>query len=321
MPAPRPNPRSGSTAALARDVAAMRRFNRFYTHKIGVLEDGRLYAPFSLAETRVLYELAHRPRVTASDLVRDLSLDAGYLSRMLARFARQGLVVRTPAREDARQSLLRLTQKGRRTMAPLEAASNRVLEPLLARLSAPARAQLAAAMATIERLLGGAPESAPQRSWRLRGLQPGDLGWVIQAHGRLYAQDYGWDRSFEDLAAEIAAGVMQRFDPATERIWIAELDGEPVGSVFLVQQSRTVAKLRLLIIDPKARGLGIGKALVAACIRFARKAGYKKITLWTNSVLLAARGLYEAAGFRLVASEPHHSFGVDLVGETWDLRL
>lgn len=310
-------------SALTQQIERMRQFNRFYTHKIGVLEDGKLYAPFSLAETRVLYELAHRDRVTASDLVRDLSLDAGYLSRMLARFAKQGLVTRRPTKEDARQSLLQLTAKGRRTMAPLEVASSRVLEPLLARLSPVERAQLTNAMTTIESLLGGTParESGQKRSWRLRGIQPGDLGWVIQAHGRLYAQEYGWDRSFEDMVAEIATGIMKTFDPACEGVWIAELDGEPVGSVFLVKKNKTVAKLRLLIIDPKARGLGVGKALVAECIRFARKAGYKKITLWTNSILLAARGIYEKAGFRLVVSEKHRSFGVDLIGETWDLKL
>ncbi|WP_300299842.1 bifunctional helix-turn-helix transcriptional regulator/GNAT family N-acetyltransferase [Ferrovibrio sp.] len=305
--------------ALAPQVERMRQFNRFYTHKIGVLEDGKLYAPFSLAETRVLYELAHRDRVTASDLVRDLSLDAGYLSRLLARFAKQGLVTRKPTKEDARQSLLQLTAKGRRTMAPLEAASHRVLEPLLARLSPAERARLTGAMTTIETLLGDRP--AAKAAYRLRDLQPGDLGWVVQAHGRLYAQEYGWDNSFEVLVADIAAGIMKDFDPACERVWIAEMDGEPVGSVFLVKKNKTVAKLRLLIIDPKARGLGVGKALVAECIGFARKAGYKKITLWTNSILTAARGIYEKAGFKLVASEKHRSFGVDLIGETWDLKL
>ncbi|WP_409745410.1 GNAT family N-acetyltransferase [Ferrovibrio sp.] len=308
--------------ALTQQIERMRRFNRFYTHKIGVLEDGKLYAPFSLAETRVLYELAHRDRVTASDLVRDLGLDAGYLSRMLARFGRQGLVTRKPMREDARQSLLRLTSKGRRTMVPLEAASNRVLEPLLARLSSAERARLSAAMDEIETLLGGASAAKPARPGViLRPHRPGDIGWMVQRHAELYSQEYGWDGSFEALAAEVGAEFLRKFDPSCERAWIAELDGERVGSVFLIRKSKTVAKLRVLIVDPKARGLGVGKALVTECIRFARKAGYKKITLWTNSVLTAARGIYEKAGFRLVASEAHRSFGKDLVGETWELPL
>ena len=303
---------------LERQVLAMRRFNRFYTQKIGVLEDGRLYAPFSLAETRVLYELAHRDRVTASDLVRDLGLDAGYLSRMLRNFAKRGLVARKPAPEDARQSLLTLTAAGRKTFAPLETASQRVLAPLLQRLNPNERAQLAGAMAIIERLLGG---GAAKPEVRLRPHQPGDIGWMVEAHGRLYAREYGWDSSFEALAAEVGAQFLRDYDPQWERAWIAEVDGERMGCVFLIRKSAKVAKLRVLIVDPRARGLGIGKALVDECIRFARQKGYKKITLWTNSVLTAARAIYEKAGFKLVGSEKHRSFGKDLVGETWDLAL
>ncbi len=309
-------------AALMQQVERMRQFNRFYTHKIGVLEDGKLYAPFSLAETRVLYELAHRDRVTASDLVRDLGLDAGYLSRMLGRFTKQGMVTREPAKDDARQNLLQITPKGRRTMAPLEAASNRVLEPLLARLSPAERTRLGAAMDEIESLLGGAASAKPAKpKVILRPHRPGDIGWMVQRHAELYSEEYGWDDSFEALAAEVGAQFLRDFDPTCERAWIAELNGERVGSVFLIRKNKTVAKLRVLIVDPKARGLGVGKALVAECIRFARKVGYKKITLWTNSVLTAARGIYEKAGFKLVASEKHRSFGKDLVGETWDLKL
>ena len=303
---------------LERQVLAMRRFNRFYTQKIGVLDDSRLYAPFSLAETRVLYELAHRDRVTASDLVRDLGLDAGYLSRMLRNFTRRGLVTRKPAPEDARQSLLTLTAAGRKTFAPLETASQRVLAPLLQRLKPDERAQLAGAMATIERLLGGA---AAKPDVQLRPHRPGDVGWMVEAHGRLYAQEYGFDPTFEALAAEVGAQFLRDFDPRCERAWIAEVDGERMGCVFLIRKSAKVAKLRVLLVDPRARGLGIGKALVEACIRFAQQKGYRKITLWTNSVLTAARAIYEKAGFKLVASEKHRSFGRDLVGETWELAL
>lgn len=314
-----PKPATAKTAGIAAQIDAMRRFNRFYTHKIGVLEDGKLYAPFSLAETRVLYELAHRDRVTASDLVRDLGLDAGYLSRMLRAFEKKGLVSRRPAPEDARQSLLLLTAAGRRTFAPLEEESRRVLHPLLARLDEAGRAELLGAMDSITRLLDDAPR---RPGFTLRPHRPGDIGWMVARHGELYTREYGWDDTFEALAAEVGAQFLRDFDPACERAWIAELDsGERVGCVFLIRKSAAVAKLRVLLVDPKARGLGIGAALVQACIDFARAKGYRKITLWTNSVLTAARAIYEKAGFRLVASEKHHSFGKDLIGETWDLKL
>lgn len=304
---------------LERQVEAMRRFNRFYTQKIGVLDDSRLYAPFSLTETRLLYELAHRDRVTASDLVRDLGLDAGYLSRMLRSFGRQGLVAKAPAPEDARQSVLTLTAAGRKTFAPLETASQRVLAPLLQRLKPDERAQLAGAMATIERLLGDGTAAKPAVT--LRPHRPGDIGWMVEAHGRLYAEEYGFDPSFEALAAEVGAQFLRDFDPECERAWIAEVDGERMGCVFLIRKSAKVAKLRVLLVDPRARGLGIGKALVDECTRFARATGYRKITLWTNSVLTAARAIYAKAGFRLVATEKHKSFGKALTGETWELAL
>lgn len=320
MAAARKSRTSSLPGDLQRQVQAMRRFNRFYTQKIGVLDDSRLYAPFSLTETRVLYELAHRDRVTASDLVRDLGLDAGYLSRMLRSFGKQGLVAKAPAPEDARQSVLALTAAGRRIFAPLEEASKRVLAPLLQRLKPDERVQLAGAMATIERLLGG-DRAAAKPAVALRPHRPGDVGWMIEAHGRLYAEEYGFDSSFEALAAEVGMTFLRDFDPEWERAWIAEVDGERMGCVFLIRKSPKVAKLRVLLVDPRARGLGIGKALVEECIRFARARGYRKITLWTNSVLTAARAIYEKAGFRLVDTAKHKSFGRTLIGETWELTL
>lgn len=306
---------------IAGPVERMRRFNRFYTQKIGLLEGSRLYDPFSLTETRVLYEIAHRDRVTASDLVRDLAIDAGYLSRLLRGFEKQGLVTRKAAKEDARQSLLGLTAAGRKAFAPQEDVSRRVLSPLVELLAPEDRARLVEAMETITQLLSAeAPAAKP--GFRLRPHRPGDIGWMIQKHAELYTREYGWDGSFEALAAEVGLQFLRDFDPQWENAWIAELDsGERVGCVFLVRKSATVAKLRVLIVDPKARGLGVGKALVNACIDFARAKGYRKITLWTNSVLTAARGIYEKAGFKLVHSEKHRSFGADLIGETWDLKL
>lgn len=319
-----PQPASAPDVAgpdVSGQVERMRAFNRFYTHKIGLLEGSRLYDPFSLTETRVLYEIAHRDRVTASDLVRDLAIDAGYLSRMLRGFEKQGLIVRKAAMEDARQSVLSLTAAGRKAFAPQEEVSRRVLRPLLERLPVEERARLVAAMETITQLLSE-DASAAKPGFRLRPHRAGDIGWMVQKHGELYTEEYGWDSSFEALAAEVGMQFLRDFDPRWEHAWIAELaSGERVGCVFLIRKSATVAKLRVLIVDPKARGLGVGKALVNACIDFARAKGYRKITLWTNSVLTAARGIYEKAGFKLVHSEPHKSFGQTLIGETWDLKL
>jgi len=309
------------TNSVSGQVERMRRFNRFYTHKIGLLEGSKLYDPFSLTETRVLYEIAHRDRVTASDLVRDFGIDAGYLSRMLRGFEKQGLVARKAAKEDARQSILSLTAAGRKAFAPQEDVSRRVLSPLIERLPAADRARLVEAMDTITQLLSGEPP-AVKAGFTLRPHRPGDIGWMVQKHGELYTAEYGWDSTFEALAAEVGMQFLRDFDPQWENAWIAELEsGERVGCVFLIRKSATVAKLRVLIVDPKARGLGVGKALVNACIDFARAKGYRKITLWTNSVLLAARGIYEKTGFKLVHSETHQSFGQTLVGETWELRL
>jgi DNA-binding MarR family transcriptional regulator/GNAT superfamily N-acetyltransferase len=308
-----------AAAALEERIATMRRFNRFYTRKIGVLAERLLNSPFSLAEARVLYELALREPATATELRQELGLDPGYLSRILAGFARRGLVSRASSETDRRQSHLSLTQTGRAAFAPLDARSRDEIGGLLASLPEPDQGRLVAAMEQVERLLGASP--APKVPYPLRPPAPGDIGWVISRHGALYAKEYCFDLTFEALVGEIAAKFITEFDPKRERCWIAERDGEPVGSVFLVKGSDRTAKLRLLLVEPSARGLGIGARLVAECILFARQSGYQEITLWTQSVLVAARHIYQAAGFRLMRSEPHHSFGQDLIGETWDLAL
>jgi DNA-binding MarR family transcriptional regulator/GNAT superfamily N-acetyltransferase len=303
---------------LAERIESVRRFNRFYTRHLGLLQEGQLYAPFSLTEARVLYELAHRDRPAASDLAQELNLDPGYLSRLLARFAKQGLLQRSASQADGRRSLLALTAKGHSAFASLNAKSLDSIGGWLRGMPAPSQGRLVRAMNTVESLLVPPDGAQP---YLLRTHQPGDMGWVIGAHGALYFQEYGWDITFELLVAEIAAQFLKTFDPARERCWIAELDGEPVGSVFLVKHSATVGKLRLLIVDPRARGLGIGRRLVEECIRFARGCGYRKVTLWTNSVLTAARAIYQQTGFERISEEPHHSFGKDLVGEEWELKL
>lgn len=298
-------------------IDAVRRFNRFYTRAIGVLQEGLLHSRFSLAEARVLYELDRRAEVTASELARDLDIDPGYLSRMLQRLEGQGLMARAPSASDRRQSLLSLTEIGHAAFAPLDQRSREAVGALLGGLPEPAQASLVEAMARIELLLG----CKRPRPWLLRQHRPGDIGWVTSRHGALYAEEYGFDRRFEALVARVAGDFLARHDPNTERCWIAECDGVNVGSVFLVRQSPREAKLRLLIVEPAARGLGIGRRLVAECIAFARLAGYGVITLWTNDVLVAARAIYQQAGFRLVASKPHDDFGPAIVGEDWELRL
>ena len=309
-----------SESEFDRRVAAVRGFNRFYTTQIGVLHEGLLQSPFSLTEARVLYELAHRARPTATLLGKELGLDAGYLSRILRGFTQHGLVARTSSSADGRQTLLSLTRKGRRAFATLDARSRAEIGALLRARPAAEQARLIQAMRTIEDLLGARPERAVA-SYLMRPPEPGDMGWVVHRHGALYAQEYGWDEQFEALVAAIVAKFVRRFDPKRERCWIAEREGGIVGSVVLVSHSKTVAQLRLLLIEPTARGLGIGARLVSECERFARHVGYRKITLWTNSVLVAARHIYEKAGFRLVARKRHRSFGHDLVGETWELTL
>ncbi len=301
-------------------IQAIRRFNRFYTRQIGLLREGYLESAFSLTEVRVLYELAHRETTTASELAKELGLDAGYLSRILRRFEKRGLVDKEPSPVDARQNLLRLTEHGQGAFAPLNQRSREDIGAMLSSLCEAEQRRLVGAMQTVQRLLGDRPPQ-PVAPYLLRLHRPGDMGWVVQRHGEVYAGEYGWDETFEGLVAEIVAAFIQQYNPKRERCWIAERDGENVGSVFLVEQSADVAKLRLLIVDTSARGLGIGRRLVEECIRFARQAGYTKMTLWTNDVLHAARHIYQDAGFRLVHEEPHHSFGQDLVGQTWELRL
>lgn len=304
---------------LDRRIAAVRRFNRFYTRQIGVLSEGYLDSPFSLTEVRVLYELAHRETSTASQLNKDLGLDAGYLSRILRGFSKRGLIDKKASDVDGRQSLLWLTEEGRAVFAPLDARARDDVGAMLDRLPVVEQGRLVRAMETVEELLGA--RSEPRVPYLLRPPHSGDMGWVVQRHGVVYAEEYGWDEHFEALVASIVAKFVEHFDSKRERCWIAERNGENVGSVFLVKESEAVAKLRLLLVEPEARGLGIGTRLVDECIRFARSAGYRKITLWTNSVLLAARHIYDEAGFRLVHEEAHHSFGHDLVGETWELEL
>jgi DNA-binding MarR family transcriptional regulator/N-acetylglutamate synthase-like GNAT family acetyltransferase len=306
-----------------RRVAAMRRFSRFYTRRIGVLQDRFLDSPFSLAEARVLYELTQRDRPTATDICAALDLDAGYLSRILRGFAERGLVTKTPAPEDRRQSRLALTAKGRKTFAPLERRSHDDVAAMLGALPDPDQERLLAAMDTIERLIG-APHGEPgnaQAAYTLRHPRAGDLGWVVKRHGEVYAQEYGWGAAFEGLCAEIVAQFVKNHDPKRERCWIGEVDGEPAGSVFLEQGSDEVAKLRLLLVDPRARGLGIGSRLVEECIGFARACGYRKISLWTRSVLVDARRIYQRAGFQRVAAKPHAEFGMTFFEETWELEL
>ena len=306
-------------ASLERRADEVRSFNRFYTRKIGVLQEKLLHGPFSLTELRVLYELAHRQEPTASELASDLGLDPAYLSRMLRAFEQRGLVERRRSSLDGRSSLLSLTKAGAKALAPLEERARQEIGALLRDLSGQEQRTLLDSMKTIEDLLG--PGAGRPGAWLLRPPQPGDIGWVVERHGALYASEYGWDERFEGLVARIAGEFLERHDPKRERCWIAERNGERIGSVFLVQASRRVAKLRLLLVEPSARGLGVGGRLVEECIRFARLAGYRKMTLWTQSVLGAARRIYQRAGFRLVGQERHRSFGHDLVGETWELDL
>ena len=300
-------------------VEAVRRFNRLYTKQMGVLHEGLLKSPFSLTEVRVLYEISHRDKPTATELRGQLGLDAGYLSRILRVFKKRGLVDKTVSQADGRQSHLWLTAQGQRTFAALNARAHEEVAIMLSKLSAADQGRLVGAMHNIEQVLGAQPEA--KAPYLLRPHQPGDMGWVVYRHGVQYAQEYGWDEQFEALVARIVAKFIQDYDPKKERCWMAERNGEIVGSVFLVKRSKTVAQLRLLLVEPKARGMGIGGRLVSECIRFARQVGYRKIMLWTNSVLHAARHIYQQAGFRLVHKERHHSFGHDLIGETWELSL
>ncbi len=312
---------SPNTPALDAQVAAVRHFNRHYTRTIGLLDQHLLKSPYSLTEARVLFELAHRDNPTTKEIGASLGLDAGYFSRIVQSFTEQGLITREPLPSDRRQHALLLTETGRAEFNRLNDRSRDEVGHMLNELSTADRARLIGAMTTIEHLLHGDDTRDRAKRVALRGHRPGDMGWVIQQNGALYASEYDWDISYEALVADIAAQFIKTFDGARERCWIAEIDGERVGAVFLVRQSDEVAKLRLLLIDPAGRGIGLGKRLVDECIAFAQACGYRKMTLWTQSILLAARGIYAKAGFVRVGIEPHHSFGHDLVGETWELDL
>jgi DNA-binding MarR family transcriptional regulator/N-acetylglutamate synthase-like GNAT family acetyltransferase len=302
----------------------VRRFNRFYTRQIGVLRKNFLDSPYSLGEARVLYEIARgKGATTASEIGRALDLDAGYLSRVLQNFEKRGLIRRTASANDARQSHVSLSPRGRQAYAPLERRSQGDISAMLGTLTPEDQLRLIAAMDTIETLLGGQPDAAPaaERRYILRAPRPGDFGWIVQRHAELYAQEYGWTEPFEGVCAQIVADFANKNDPEREQCWIAEMDGENVGCVFLVADSDTVARIRLLLVDPKARGLKLGARLVDECVALARRAGYKKITLWTHSVLAAARHIYQKAGFKLTRSEERISFSKPVVSEHWDLEL
>jgi DNA-binding MarR family transcriptional regulator/N-acetylglutamate synthase-like GNAT family acetyltransferase len=304
---------------FARRIESVRKFNRFYTQQIGVLNEGLLDSPFSLAEARVIYELAHREESTATELSKELGLDPGYLSRILRAFRQKGLVEKTTSKEDARQTLLSLSEKGQKAFANLNAKSREQVGELLSELSQEEQNRLVSAMNSVEDLLGAAPEH--KTPYLIRLHQPGDLGWIVHRHGVLYCQEMGWSEKFEALVADVAGRFIDNYDPKMERCWIAEREGEIVGSIVLAKKTKKLAQLRLLLVEPKARGLGIGKRLVSECVRFAREAGYERMTLWTNDVLKAARHLYEEAGFHLVDKEPHKMFGLNMVGETWELEF
>ena len=299
-------------------ITQVRAFNRDYTRRIGVLSRGLLDSPYSLTEVRVMYEIAHRPGITAAELGAELGLDRGYLSRILGRFLTQRLLARTTPAQDARRRQLRLTPAGRRVLTPLERRSQQQVRAMLAGLDHSRRAAVLEAMSTMRTAFASEGRTAQVS---LRAHRPGDMGWIVERHGALYFEEYGWNEEFEALVAAIAAEFIRKLDPSRERCWIAEADGRRVGCIFLVAGEAGAARLRLLLVEPAARGLGLGGRLVAECVAFARTAGYERITLWTQDNLTAARHLYGLAGFRLTSSEPHHSFGKDLIGETWELEL
>ena len=308
-----------SDPTLATPIAAVRRFNRFYTKHIGVLREGHLDSPFSLAEVRVLYELAHQDGLTATDLSRELEIDPGYLSRILRKFEQRDLVEKTRSESDGRQTHLRLSEGGRAAFAGLNTRADDEIAAIVARVAVHDRGRLTGAMQSIQQMLGA--RSAESPSLVIRTHQPGDIGWVVYRHGVLYAHEYGYDERFEALVAQIVAEFVQNFDARRERCWIAEKDGERVGSIFLVKKTDDVAKLRLLLVEPTARGLGVGQRLVDECIRFARQSRYKQITLWTQSNLDSARRIYEAVGFKLVSEEKHAMFGPEAIAQNWEVTL
>jgi len=304
-------------------VAAVRRFNRFYTRQIGALRKNFLDSPYSLGEARVLYEIGNGNARTATEIGRSLDLDAGYLSRVLRDFEKRALIRRETSERDARQSHLTLSPRGRKAFALLNRLSQHDIGAMLGKLAPARQTQLIAAMNLIEQLLGGEDELKPseRRDYIVREPRPGDFGWIVKRNAEIYADEYGWTAPFEGVCSQIVADFVNKFDPKRERCWIAEMKGENVGSIMLAKDDDDTARIRLLLLDPKARGLGIGTRLVDECIRFARRAGYKKITLWTHSVLTAARHIYQKAGFRLMRTERHRSWGRPVVSEHWDLEL
>jgi DNA-binding MarR family transcriptional regulator/GNAT superfamily N-acetyltransferase len=304
---------------IDQNVAAVRQFNRFYTQRLGLLHDGVLYAPFSLTAARVLYELAHRPDCTASQLASDLALDHGYLSRILRGFEKDNFIDRARAAHDGRQALVSLTRKGQQQFARLDQRARRHVTGLLDRIPPAAQRRLVAAMDTIEATI--CPREASNAAYLLRPPRAGEMGWVVARHGAIYAEEYGWGPRFEALVADIVAQFARKHDRRRECCFIAELAGEPVGSAFVMRSSQKVAKLRLLIVEPKARGLGIGRQLVEQSLEFARRAGYQSMTLWTQKILTSARKIYAQTGFRLVGSSRHRMWGVNVIGETWQRRL
>lgn len=308
------------TGVADSQVAAFRQFNRFYTREIGTLREGLLDSEFSLTEARVLYELATRGEATAADIAKELTLDAGYLSRILRRFEGGGLLKRKVSAEDGRQTILTITRNGRDSFADLNERSNREARNILEHVPASELPGLLDAMHTIEKTLSPAPENV---RYILRNHRPGDMGWVVSRQAVLYAQEYGWDQSYEALAARVIADFLEQYDARRDRCWIAERYGVPLGCVFLVHHPELegTARLRLLHVEAIARGLGLGKALVGECLRFAKTAGYRRVTLWTQSILTTAHRIYRQEGFKLVREEPHHSFGADLIGQTWELDL
>lgn len=309
---------SVSTSAQAK-IDTIRAFNRFYTRQIGVLDEGWLNSEFSLTEVRVLYEIAQGGSCLATDLCRDLALDAGYLSRILKKFDARGFIVRTPSETDARRIRIALTDAGKAAYEPLEAASCNAVSTLLGPLDDMTQSKLVAAMTTVRTILDEG--ATPARTFIIRNLKPGDLGWITHRHAVLYHREYGYGRRFEALVAEIAGQFGKHYDPQWERCWIAERDGDVVGSIFVVKESEVEAKLRLLYVEPSARGLGIGRRLVEEAIEFAREKKYDVLTLWTNDDQVSARRIYEAAGFVLQSEEPHTTFGPEAVGQYWKLDL
>ncbi len=308
-----------SSAVTPQDVNAVRRFNRFFTRQIGVLREGLLHSAFSLTEARIIFELANRSGLTASDLCCELGLDAGYLSRILNSLEKQDLIAKTRSVEDGRQRLINLTGEGARAFAVLDKRSSDETSEMLAELSKNDRCRLVESMQTIEGIFSRSFKYA--EPFYLRHHEPGDMGWVIHQNGLVYNREYNWDETYEALVAQICADFITSYDIKKERCWIAEMHGRQVGSIFCVKQSEEVAKLRLLVVSHEARGLGLGSRLVAECIKFARHSGYKKLVLWTNDVLVGARRIYEKEGFTLVDEQAHHSFGHDLVGQNWQLPL